>query len=96
MFYGATSFNQSHLYCNWQSNPFLDLGTGVCGQTVDCGWGDETCPPTNVPTPSPITASTPSSGNGGGGKAAGIYFLYYQYGALLILLNYYIIFHMIH
>jgi hypothetical protein len=95
MFNPATSFNQPHLYCKWsKKSPSLRGHDNVCTGAKDCGWGFETCPSTNAPTPSPITASTPSSGNGGGGKAAAIvYFLYYHYGVLLILLNYYFIFH---
>ena len=57
--------------------------------------GNGTATPTASPTkhtkatPSPTAAST---ANGGGGKSAVICFLNCHYGALLILLNYYIIF----
>jgi hypothetical protein len=83
MFDGATSFDQPHLYCNWQSkSASFTTFTNACDGTVTCGWGDDTCPPTTAPTPSPTAAPTPSpiaasTANGGGGKAAAIYFLYY-------------------
>jgi hypothetical protein len=83
MFNGATSFDQPLLYCNWQSkSETFTTSTNVCDGTVTCGWGNETCP---------TTALVPV-GNGGGGKTAVICFLNCHYGALLILLNYYIIF----
>ena len=69
MFNRASGFNQSSLYCNWQSNvSFKNLGNhNICGGAVGCGWGVTTCPvtpaPTSALTPAPTPAPTISLAN---------------------------------
>jgi hypothetical protein len=107
MFNGASSFDQPSLYCDWNAKTTMELKIydNFCEGPISCGMNN-TCPtaaptstptatPTSTPTATPTaspTTNTTSTGNGGGGKAAAICFLNCHYGALLILLNYYIIF----
>ena len=45
MIYGATSFDQPNIYCNWHGNNAFETGMEVCGGgTINCGWGETTCP----------------------------------------------------
>ena len=58
-FYGATSFDQPSLYCNWQRNNYFKTGSNVCTNGANCGWGVlTTCPFTNNPTSNPTEKPT--------------------------------------
>ena len=101
MLAGAYAFNQPSLYCDWKDKMIVPIDLSkLCVEGSYCGSVNDDCSnvtatPTASPTkhtkatPSPTAAST---ANGGGGKSAVICFLNCHYGALLILLNYYIIF----
>ena len=60
MFWGATKFDQSHLYCKWDTiNSQFKSSSNVCTNTITCGWGDD-CSVTLAPTPAPTNEPTPA------------------------------------
>ena len=60
MFDGATSFNQTSIYCNWQSNDDFKNDPNVCSNNgANCGWGQTSTSCLGTPAPVPAPTSPP-------------------------------------
>ena len=65
MFFGASSFDQPLLYCNWQNkSEAYKNSDAMCDGTVTCGWGDDTscnpAPPSTTDSPTNLPSFQPS------------------------------------